>query len=434
MSLPERIRTRFAPSPTGFLHPGGARTALFNYLYARSSGGEVILRIEDTDRARSEARFERSLLEDLDWLGLTFDGETSRQSERGEVYERYLRRLTDLGLTFESEDEAGRRAIYLKPSNRAGTFRDDLRGEVSFSRIEDFVLMKSDGTPSYNFACVVDDLDMGVTHVIRGEEHLPNTARQSLVYRAFGEREPEFIHLGIILGADGKKLSKRLGGASVHEYRAAGYLPEAVVNHLAPLGWNHPEGREFFASLAELEREWTPGRLGATPATFDVERLRSLNAEHLRNLPNEELRSRTEPFLGEPLPAGRESVAVEMLREEMQTLADAPGLLRSVTNPVEPGRFVGELSGTAPLVFDRVSGAMEGREFATLDDGREFVKELRGWGKSEGMKVRDLLHPLRLALTGRSSGPEMAYLLVVLGAEESRRRVLAGRRALPDAG
>src|SRR5215207_8922964 len=213
------VRVRFAPSPTGLLHLGGARTALFNYLFAHHNDGTLILRIEDTDRARSRNEFEHDLLENLGWLGLSFDEGPYRQSERGELYEQAAARLSERGLTGEAEDEAGRRALVFRPPERSGSFRDELRGEIRFSRIEDFVILKSDGTPSYNFAAVVDDLEMGITHVIRGEEHLPNTSRQVLLYRALGAEEPEFFHLGLILGPDGKKLSKRHGAASVAEYR-----------------------------------------------------------------------------------------------------------------------------------------------------------------------------------------------------------------------
>src|SRR5215212_4582817 len=241
------VRVRFAPSPTGRLHLGGARTAFFNRRFARYYGGDLILRIEDTDRARSRQEFERDVLDSLGWLGLSFDEGPYRQSERGTLYERAAARLAEKGLTYEAEDEEGRRALYFRPPDRAGGFRDGLRGEVHFSKVGDFVILKSDGTPSYNFAAVVDDLDMGITHVIRGEEHLSNTARQALLYRALGAQEPEFIHLGLILGPDGKKLSKRHGAASVADYRGEGYLPEALVNYLALLGWNHPEGKEDFA-------------------------------------------------------------------------------------------------------------------------------------------------------------------------------------------
>src|SRR5918999_1599570 len=332
----EPVRVRFAPSPTGLLHIGGGRPPLLYYFFARDYNGKIILRIEDTDRARSREEFEQSHLEDLEWLGLSFDEGPFRQSERWGLYEGIARGLSEKGLAYEETDEAGRRALYFRPPTRGGSFRDELRGEVPFSRIGDFVLLKSDGTPSYNFAAVVDDLDMGITHVIRGEEHLPNTARQALLYHALGAREPEFIHLGLILGTDGKKLSKRHGDVSIADYRREGYLPEALVNYLALLGWTHPGGREEFADLEELAREWDPSRLGASPATFDLDRLLYFNARAVRRLPAEELRRRLEPFLTEPLPRGRELPAVEAIREEMRRLSEAPRLLREITDPVQP--------------------------------------------------------------------------------------------------
>jgi glutamyl-tRNA synthetase len=423
------VRARFAPSPTGLLHLGGARTALFNYLFARYYGGDLILRIEDTDRARSSEEFEQDLLDNLRWLGLSFDEGPYRQSERGPLYEEAATRLSEKGLTYEAEDEEGRRALYFRPPERAGRFRDALRGEVRFSRIGDFVLLKSDGTPSYNFAAVVDDLGMGVTHVIRGEEHLSNTARQALLYRALDSPEPEFVHLGLILGPDHKKLSKRHGAQSVAEYRQQGYLPEALVNYLALLGWTHPEGREEFADLEELAREWDPSRLGASPATFDLDRLISLNARHIRRLPAEELRRRLEPFLDEPLPAGRELETIEAIREDMRLLSDAPRLLRELTEPVDPRTFVGELPESSAEVFAHAAGALEGRKLDDLEEAQDLVGELRAWAKERGIKGRDLLHPLRLALTGRNRGPEMARLFVVLGAEEARERIERAREA-----
>ncbi|MDF2701682.1 MAG: glutamyl-tRNA synthetase [Rubrobacteraceae bacterium] len=423
------VRARFAPSPTGRLHPGSARTALFNYLFARHYGGKLVLRIEDTDLARSSEEFEQDLLDSLNWLGLYFDEGPYRQSERGELYRRVAARLSERGLTYEAEDDEGRRALYFKLPDRAGTFRDELRGEVRFSKVKDFVIIKSDGTPSYNFAAVVDDLEMGITHVIRGEEHLSNTARQVLLYRALDADEPEFIHLGLILGPDGKKLSKRHGAQSVAEYRRDGYLPEALVNYLALLGWTHPEGREEFASLDELAREWDPSRLGASPAIFDLDRLLSLNARHIRHLPAAELSRRLKPFLDDPLPPGRELEAVEALREAMRLLSEAPRLLRELTEPVDPTVFAGELPPSSDEVFTHTIAALEGRTLDSLDQARSFVGELRGWAKARGIKVRDLLHPLRLALTGRNRGPEMARLFVVLGAEEARERIERAREA-----
>ena len=411
------------------LHLGGARTALFNYLFARYHGGGIVLRIEDTDQARSTKEFEHSQLEDLAWLGLTFDEGPYRQSERGEFYEAAARRLFEAGLVYEAKDEAGRTALYFRPSARSGTFRDALRGEILFSNVEDFVVRKSDGTPSYNFAAVVDDTAMDISRVIRGEEHLPNTVRQALLYRALGEREPEFVHLGLILGPDGKKLSKRHGAASVAEYRREGYLSEALVSYLALLGWSHPEGREEFDGLEELAREWDPSRLGASPATFDAGRLLFVNARRIRMLPVEELYRRVEPFLEEPLPEGRELLAIEAVRDEMRLLSDAPRLVREITDPVDPTAFVHELPEASEVVFAHVSRVLEGREIEDLESGRELVRELRAWAKEEGIKTRDLLHPLRLALTGRNRGPEMAYLFAILGAPEARGRMERAREA-----
>ena len=425
----DEVRVRFAPSPTGMLHLGGARTALFNYLFARYHGGKVVLRVEDTDRARSMREFERSQFEDLAWLGLTFDEGPYRQSERIEFYEEAARRLSEAGLVYEAQDEAGRTALYFRPPVRSGTFRDALRGEIRFSNIEDFVVRKSDGSPSYNFAAVVDDVVMSMSHVIRGEEHLPNTVRQALLYRALNEMEPEFVHLGVILGPDGRKLSKRHGAASVADYRREGYLPEGLMSYLALLGWSHPEGREEFASLDELAREWDPSRLGASPATFDAGRLLFVNARCIRTLPAEVLHERLEPFLKEPLPEGRELLAVEAVRDEMRLLSDAPRLVREITGPVDLSTFVHELPESSEAVFAHAVEVLNGRGAEDLKSARELVRELRVWAKEEGIKTRELLHPLRLALTDRDRGPEMAYLFVVLGIEEARGRIERAREA-----
>lgn len=424
------VRVRFAPSPTGMLHPGGARTALFNYLFAQYHGGELVLRIEDTDLARSSRDFEEAQLEDFRWLGLSFDDGPYRQSERGSFYDEAMERLSKAGLVYEAADEEGRRALYFSPAVRQGSFRDELRGEVAFGKIEDFVLVKSDGTPSYNFAVVVDDSEMEISHVIRGEEHIPNTARQAMLYRALGEKEPTFIHLGLILGPDGKKLSKRHGSENVAAMREEGYLPEAIVNHLALLGWTHPDGREEFADLLELARDWDPSRLRASPATFDADRLLSLNAWHIRNLAREDLRSRLEPFLEAPLPEGREDLAVEMIQQEMKLLSEAPRLLQEIVGPVDVSVFVDELPEVAARVFAHASKTLEANGVEDLEKARELVAGLRAWGKEEGIKTRDLLYPLRLALTGRDRGPEMAYLFAVLGTEESRARIERTRSAV----
>jgi glutamyl-tRNA synthetase len=423
------VKVRFAPSPTGMLHLGGARTALFNYLFARYHGGKFVLRVEDTDRARSSEEFERLQLEDLQWLGLHFDEGPYRQSERGGFYEEAAGRLLEAGLAYEAGDEAGRRALYFRPPVRSGVFRDALRGEIRFVGVEDFVICKSDGSPAYNFAAVVDDATMRISHVIRGEEHLPNTARQALLYRALEEREPKFVHLGLILGPDGKKLSKRHGAVSIAQYRGEGYLPEALSNYLALLGWSHPEGKEEFTDLDELAREWDPSRLGVSPATFDTDRLLFVNARHIRALPLGELYERLVPFLEEPLPKGRELLAVEAIRDEMRVLSEAPRLLHGITSPVDPTVFVETLPESSEAVYSYAAGALADRETEDLESARTLVQELRLWAKEKGVGTRELLHPLRLALTGRNRGPEMAYLLAVLGAREARSRINRAREA-----
>jgi glutamyl/glutaminyl-tRNA synthetase len=238
-----------------------------------------------------------------------------------------------------------------------------------------------------------------------------------------------FVHLGLILGSDGKKLSKRHGAESVAEHRRQGYLPEALVSYLALLGWSHPEGKEEFAGLDELVREWVPSRLGASPATFNTEHLLFVNARRIRALPVEELYRRLEPFLEEPLPEGRELVAVEAIREEMRLLSEAPRLLREITGPVDPASFAGELPESSEVVFTHVTEVLEGREIEDLESGRALVRELRGWAKEAGIKTRELLHPVRLALTGRDRGPEMAYLFTVLGAREAQARIKRAREA-----
>ncbi|BBL79602.1 glutamate--tRNA ligase [Rubrobacter xylanophilus] len=423
------VRVRFAPSPTGDLHLGGARTALFNYLFARHHGGRLLLRIEDTDRERSRREYEERILKDLRWLGLDFDEGPHRQSDRRELYAGAARRLKEGGLAYEAEDEAGRRALYFRPPQRSGRFRDELRGEVRFGKIRDFVILKSDGMPAYNFAAVVDDVHMEITHVIRGEEHLPNTGRQVFLYRALGAPEPRFLHLGLILGPDGRKLSKRHGARSVRELREEGYLPEAVLNYLALLGWTHPAGREEFAGLAELVAEWDPSRLGASPARFDPERLLHFNARHLRRLPARQLARLMQPFLETPLPPGREEVAVEAVREEMRLLSDAPRLLGRLLGPVDPGEVAGRLPEGSAGALAAACRLLEGRWPEGLEEAREFLSALRRWAKEHGMGAREVLHPLRVALTGEDRGPRLEYIIVLLGPEEARRRMERAREA-----
>src|SRR3954451_24063734 len=336
------IRVRFAPSPTGALHIGGARTALYNWLYARGRSGELVLRIEDTDRERSTAENVEQILDALRWLELDWDEGPLSQAERADRHREALDQLLEGGAAYRDtatgEDvaawkkEHGNRgyrgspsddpgaAIRLKVPNEGDTVvADDIRGEVRFPNhaSDDFVIARGDGSVLYNFAVAVDDADMGITHVIRGDDHLSNTPKQLLVMDALGEEPPRYAHLPLLHGPDGKKLSKRQGAASVQELRDAGYLPEAVRNYIALLGWGLDESTTFI-STEDLIRGFSLDRVNRAPAVFDEQKLRWMNGRYLREMAPEELTARLESLTGRDglLPA------VAVAQEKMQTLAE----------------------------------------------------------------------------------------------------------------
>jgi nondiscriminating glutamyl-tRNA synthetase len=388
------VRVRFAPSPTGYLHVGGARTALYNYLYARHHGGEFVLRIEDTDEARSTEESMRMQISDLEWLGLSWDEGPHpdtlrdqgprgpyRQSERLPLYKEHAERLlqqgkayycfmTDTELEHQRQqamkegrnfqitspfrdlplDEALARVAkgekpsvrFKAPERRDYVLHDLVRGEVTFpsDMVGDFVMLRSSGMPVYNFCCVVDDALMKITHVFRAEEHLSNTLRQMMLYEAFGYEAPKFGHLSIILGPDRQKLSKRHGATSCHEYAESGYLPEALNNFVALLGWSSPEGQEIL-TMEEMIRQFSHDRLNASPAVFDEQKLLWVNATHLRALDIRELWTRTEPFLkaaGLEFPSDQEwrYRALDVFRPKLNTLKDAVELMRPLVAGAVP--------------------------------------------------------------------------------------------------
>src|ERR671928_1099351 len=313
--MAESMRVRFAPSPTGALHIGGARTALYNWLLARRTGGSFVLRIEDTDRERSTPENVEQIHDALAWLELDVDEGPFSQSERRPRHEEEIRRLVGEGHAYLDEG-----AVRLRvPDEGATTVRDVIRGEVVFEHtaIDDFVIARSDGSPLYNLAVAVDDRDMGITHVIRGADHLSNTPRQLLILEALGAEPPVYAHLPLLHGTDGKKLSKRHGAASVQELRAAGYLPEAVRNYIALLGWGYDESTTFFTTEELIER-FDLARVSRNPAVFDEQKLRWMNGRYLRELDPEDLRARLERLTGRELPPE----AVEISQEKMQTLAE----------------------------------------------------------------------------------------------------------------
>ena len=300
------VVTRFAPSPTGNLHVGSARTALFSFLYARGCGGKFILRIEDTDKERSKKEFEESILASMEWLGFSYD-EMYRQSERTEIYKKYLQKLIDSGSAYISKEEVkqeGDRSevIRFKNPNKTVTFADEIRGEVTFDTTElgDFVIAKDVKNPLYHFVVVVDDLEMGVTHVIRGEDHISNTPRQILIQEAIGAPRPTYAHIPLTLAADRSKLSKRHGAVSVEEYKKMGYLPEALVNFLALLGWNPGNDKEIF-SIDELIKEFSLKKMQKGGAMFNFDKLDWVNKQHIARLDTEELFAKIKERLSEEI-------------------------------------------------------------------------------------------------------------------------------------
>ena len=274
------VRVRFAPSPTGYLHIGSVRTALFNWLYARSQGGVFILRIEDTDQKRSSDVYMQEILTDLKWLGLNWDEGPYFQAKRFDIYRACAQNLLEKGLAYKD----GEAIIFKIPDEKIKIY-DLVHGEIEVDNtlIDDLVLMKSDGSPAYNFACVVDDIEMQISHVIRGDDHISNTNKQVALYSALGVKPPKFAHIPLILGPDKAPLSKRFGAVSITDYRSMGYLSQAIVNYLSLLGWSPGDNKEFM-SVSEIVKRFSLKRINKTGAEFNQDKLRWINGEHIRKL------------------------------------------------------------------------------------------------------------------------------------------------------
>ncbi len=478
-----KVRVRFAPSPTGYLHVGNARTALFNWLFARHHGGAFVLRIEDTDVERSEEHYEARLLEDLRWFGLDWDEGPEkpgpfgpyRQSERKALYAQYATELIDQGhgyhcfcseeqLEAEREEalkagrqpkysgrcrklrreEAARRlaageaaAVRLKIVDSVFTWIDLVHGAISFTNevIGDPILVRSDGHPAYNYSVVIDDHLMEITHVIRGDDHISNTPRQLALYRALGWQPPEFAHLSTILGSDRSRLSKRHGATSLESFRELGVLPEALRNYLALLGWSPPDGSTEVLATEELIRQFSLGRITKSAAVFDPEKLHWLNRHYLKESPPRRLAELSVPIL---LRAGYLAGAVSP-----QCLAWLERVIDAVLKNLD---YLEQLPSAARQIFDydasRVLREEETRHVAedaasrevlkrfipkvlaagalTYERFRELAKEVQG---ETGKKGKDLFHPIRVALTGAVSGPELEKLVPIF--EEGAKLSLA---------
>jgi glutamyl-tRNA synthetase len=409
------MRVRFAPSPTGALHIGGARTALYNWLLARQTGGALVLRIEDTDRERSTEENVGQIHEALSWLELDWDEGPFSQAERRPRHEEEIRRLVGEGSAYLDEG-----AVRLRvPDEGSTTVSDVIRGEVVFEHaaIDDFVIARSDGSPLYNLAVAVDDRDMGITHVVRGADHLSNTPRQLMILKALGADAPVYAHLPLLHGTDGKKLSKRHGAASVQELRDAGYLPEAVRNYIALLGWGYDESTEFFTTEELIER-FSLERVSKAPAVFDEQKLRWMNGHYLREQPTDELARRVEELLGRPVP----EPAVAIAQEKMQTLADFWRLAAFLVEPqpTDDAAFEKVMGDGAP---DRLRRAREAIAAAEPFDPEGLEAALRAVVDELGVKPREVYQPIRVAISGGTVSPGIFESVAVLGRDETLARI-----------
>lgn len=414
------VIVRFAPSPTGYLHVGGARTALFNFLFARNQKGKFLLRIEDTDRERSKPEFEKEIFDSLTWLGLSWDGVPFRQSERISVYQKYAAELLSKGLATEEEKE-GKRAVIFRMPKREVLLQDGLRGEIRFDTqvFENLVLIKSDGFPTYHWACVIDDHEMAVTHVIRGEDHLTNTPKQMLLLEAMGWKIPAYVHLPLILGSDGSPLSKRHGAVAVLNYQKEGYLPEGLFNYLALLGWG-PEGNQEIFGIEELIQKFSLKKLIRSAARFDVEKLRWVNAQHLRSLSEEEYLKR----LAADFPAENFRRIAILFRSRIQTLKDLREEARYCFEEVEAYDLEAMNRAIVPGLREKLEDLLKILE--PLPDFEDIVKLenlLRECAQRQGVEAKVLIHPLRLALTGKGVSPGIFELMRVLGKETCLKRL-----------
>lgn len=426
-------RVRFAPSPTGFLHVGGARSALFNWLFARHTGGTFVLRIEDTDIERTREEWVEGIQRTLRWLGLDWDDGPYRQSQRGHLYDAAVDKLLESGAAYRGE---GGEVRFRTPDAGATVIDDIVRGQVVFDHgpLEDFVIQRSNGTPTFYLANAVDDVDMQITHVIRGEDLLPSTPRVVLLRRALGaDDQPVYAHLPLLLGADRQKLSKRHGDVALEDYRDKGYLPDALRNYLSLLGWAPPDGREIVPTeevigLFRLEDVTKAG------AYFDHQKLDHINAEYIRALPVDEFVRHSLPWL-EMAAWKPELFRLEdfealapLVQERVRTLAEVPAMVEFLfleevgIDPAAWEKAVVKLPEAAAIVDDAIA------ELATTPWQTDALHQATlAIGERHGLKLNKAQAPIRVAVTGRTVGPPLFESLRVLGRERTLERLKAAR-------
>jgi glutamyl-tRNA synthetase len=413
--MSDSMRVRFAPSPTGALHVGGARAALYNWLLARGNDGTFVLRIEDTDRERSTPENIEQILDALRWLELDWDEGPHFQSERQDRHREEIARLVEEGHAYFDEG-----AVRLRvPDEGRTVVKDLIRGDITFEHkdIDDFVIARSDGSPLYNLAVAVDDHDMGITHVIRGEDHISNTPRQLMVLEALGAQSPVYAHLPLLHGPDGKKLSKRHGAASVQELRDAGYLPAAVRNYLALLGWGYDAETTFF-STEELIERFSLERVSKNPAVFDEQKLRWMNGHYLREMDTDELTKLLEERLGR---TGLHD-AVAIAQEKMQTLDDFWRLAGFLVErqPTDEKAWAKVMSDGAP---ERLAKARDALAQTEPFDPEHVEAALRSVVDELDAKPNAVFQPIRVAISGSTVSPGIFESVAVLGREEVLARI-----------
>ncbi|MEK7621714.1 MAG: glutamate--tRNA ligase family protein [Patescibacteria group bacterium] len=420
------VIVRFAPSPTGPLHVGSARTALFNYLFAKQMGGKIILRFEDTDRERSNSEFEADILESLKWLELDFD-EIYRQSERTAIYREALEKLISAGTAYISKEDINNtnndktkrgEVIRLRNPGQRIIFQDLIRGEISFDTTElgDFVIAKSLDEPLYHFAVVVDDWQMGVTHVIRGEDHISNTPRQILIQEALKVLRPIYAHIPLILAPDRSKLSKRHGAVSVTEYRGQGFLPDALLNYLALLGWNPGTDQEIF-SRSELIKQFSLDRIQKGGAIFNLEKLNWLNREYLRRVPE----SIWDDIFPNDWPSALRAKVTPIIRERVSTLTEGHTLIESgeydyfLAPPIVDKNLL-----KAPTTLSKTITLLE--SIPGADFQSQIIKSvLMPYADEAGRAA--VLSTMRVVLTGKERSPDPFTLAEILGQAETLARL-----------
>ncbi|ADY54669.1 glutamyl-tRNA synthetase [Syntrophobotulus glycolicus DSM 8271] len=482
------VKVRFAPSPTGPLHIGGARSALFNYLFSCNKKGKFILRFEDTDLERSSRESEKNIIQALRWLGIEWNegmdkgGENGpyRQTERLETYQKYTNKLLAEGNAYycycsEEELDQERQELLMKgetprymgkcrslteaqkqvfesqgrkpvvrfrvPEGQEITINDSVRGKVTFDSngIGDYIIVKSDGIPTYNFAVVIDDVLMGITHVVRGEEHLSNTPRQVLIYEALNFDVPEFAHISLILNTEGHKMSKRDGDTAVIDYFQKGYLPEAMVNFIALLGWS-PAGEKEFFTMEELKEEFSLQRVSKSPAVFDVNKLNYINSHYLKEADLERLGCLALPFLQEEglfvqdLSSEDQNwirIFLGAVREKISSLSEIKAYVQYFYGQIisEPDQEAASVlrGETVPQVLELFMEKITAAEKLDPSRAKGILKEI---GKELNLKGKDIFMPIRISLTGKMHGPDLDAIIALLGKDSIQARLAKTKKYL----